>query len=79
MRVATWSSAPPTRTGLLWVTPVWFPQSDYRRFIWVSSPERRHSRNVRMRPEVSIVLFDSRVVVGSARAVSGMDQAAARA
>jgi nitroimidazol reductase NimA-like FMN-containing flavoprotein (pyridoxamine 5'-phosphate oxidase superfamily) len=55
--------------GLPWVTPVWFAQSDYRRFIWVSSPDRRHSRNVRARPEVSIVIFDSQVAVGSAQAV----------
>lgn len=57
------------KDGVPWVTPVWFAQSDYRRFIWVSSPDRRHSRNVRARPEVSIVIFDSRVAVGSARAV----------
>jgi nitroimidazol reductase NimA-like FMN-containing flavoprotein (pyridoxamine 5'-phosphate oxidase superfamily) len=55
--------------GVPWVTPVWFAQSDHRRFIWVSSPERRHSRNVRARPEVSIVIFDSQVAVGGARAV----------
>jgi len=55
--------------GVPWVTPVWFAQSDYRRFIWISSPDRRHSRNVRARPELSIVIFDSRVAVGSARAV----------
>ena len=55
--------------GVPWGTPVWFAQSDHRRFFWVSSPERRHSRNVRVRPEVSIVIFDSRVAVGSARAV----------
>lgn len=55
--------------GVPWVTPVWFAHSDHRRFIWVSSPERRHSRNVRARSEVSIVIFDSRVAVGSARAV----------
>jgi nitroimidazol reductase NimA-like FMN-containing flavoprotein (pyridoxamine 5'-phosphate oxidase superfamily) len=55
--------------GAPWVTPVWFAQSDYRRFIWVSSPERRHSRNVRAHPEVSIVIFDSQIAVGSARAV----------
>ena len=55
--------------GVPWVTPVWFAHSDHRRFIWVSSPDRRHSRNVRSRPEVSIVIFDSRVAVGSARAV----------
>jgi nitroimidazol reductase NimA-like FMN-containing flavoprotein (pyridoxamine 5'-phosphate oxidase superfamily) len=56
-------------SGVPWVTPVWYAQSDHRRFIWVSSPDRRHSRNVRARPEVSIVIFDSQVVVGSARAV----------
>lgn len=55
--------------GVPWVTPVWFAHADHRRFIWVSSPERRHSRNVGARPEVSIVIFDSRVAVGSARAV----------
>ena len=55
--------------GIPWVTPVWFAQSDYRRFIWVSSPDRRHSRNIRARPEVSIVIFDSQVPVGSALAV----------
>jgi pyridoxine/pyridoxamine 5'-phosphate oxidase len=55
--------------GMPWVTPVWYAQSDYRRFIWVSSPDRRHSRNVKARPEVSIVIFNSQVAVGSARAV----------
>ena len=55
--------------GVPWVTPVWYAQSGYRRFIWVSSPDRRHSQNVRARPEVSIVIFDSQVEVGSARAV----------
>ncbi|MBV9942254.1 MAG: pyridoxamine 5'-phosphate oxidase family protein [Solirubrobacterales bacterium] len=55
--------------GVPWVTPVWFAHADHRRFIWVSAPERRHSRNVGARPEVSIVIFDSRVAVGSARAV----------
>jgi nitroimidazol reductase NimA-like FMN-containing flavoprotein (pyridoxamine 5'-phosphate oxidase superfamily) len=55
--------------GLPWVAPLWYAQFDYRRFMWVSSPDRRHSRNVRVRPEVSIVIFDSRVAVGSALAV----------
>ena len=55
--------------GVPWLTPVWYAQSEYRRFIWVSSPDRRHSRNVRARPEVSIVIFNSQVPVGSARAV----------
>jgi uncharacterized protein YhbP (UPF0306 family) len=56
-------------SGVPWVTPVWYAQSDHRRFIWVSSPDRRHSRNVAARAEVSIVIFDSSVAVGSARAV----------
>jgi uncharacterized protein YhbP (UPF0306 family) len=55
--------------GEPWVTPVWYAQSDYRRFTWVSSPDRRHSRNVSARPEVSIVIFNSQVAVGSALAV----------
>ena len=55
--------------GVPWVTPVWFAQSEYRRFIWVSSPDRRHSRNVKARPEVSIAIFNSQVAVGSGQAV----------
>jgi hypothetical protein len=39
--------------GVPWVTPVWYAQADYRRFIWVSAPDRKHSRNVGVRPEVS--------------------------
>jgi hypothetical protein len=55
--------------GVPWVTPVWYAQSDLREFLWVSSPDRRHSRNVVARPQVSIAIFDSTVAVGSARAV----------
>ena len=55
--------------GVPWVTPVWYAQTDYRRFIWVSSPDRRHSKNVTARAEVSLVVFDSQVAVGSAEAV----------
>ena len=55
--------------GLPWVTPVWFAHSGYREFLWVSSPEARHSRNLEARPEVSIVIFDSQVSPGDAEAV----------
>jgi nitroimidazol reductase NimA-like FMN-containing flavoprotein (pyridoxamine 5'-phosphate oxidase superfamily) len=55
--------------GVPWVTPVWYAQADYRRFHWISGPDRRHSRNVAARPQVSIAIFDSRVAVGSAEAV----------
>jgi nitroimidazol reductase NimA-like FMN-containing flavoprotein (pyridoxamine 5'-phosphate oxidase superfamily) len=56
-------------SGVPWVTPVWYAQDDYRRFVWVSAPDRRHSRNIAARADVSIVIFDSQVQVGSARAV----------
>ena len=56
-------------SGLPWVTPVWFAHSGYREFLWVSSPEARHSRNLEARPEVSIVIFDSQVSPGDAEAV----------
>lgn len=55
--------------GAPWVSPVWFATSDQREFFWVSSPEARHSRNIAARPQVSIVIFDSQVVPGSAEAV----------
>ena len=56
-------------SGHPWVTPVWFASEDYLRFHWVSSPEARHSRNLEVRPEVAIAIFDSTVPVGAAQAV----------
>jgi hypothetical protein len=55
--------------GMPWVTPVWYAQTDHREFLWVSAPDRRHSRNVLARPDVSLAIFDSTVAVGNARAV----------
>jgi nitroimidazol reductase NimA-like FMN-containing flavoprotein (pyridoxamine 5'-phosphate oxidase superfamily) len=55
--------------GLPWVTPVWFAPNGYREFLWVSDPERRHSWNLAVRPQVSIVIFDSTVPIGTGQAV----------
>ncbi|HWH96648.1 MAG TPA: pyridoxamine 5'-phosphate oxidase family protein [Baekduia sp.] len=56
--------------GVPWVTPVYFTASaDASAFYWVSSPAARHSQNLAVRPQVSIVVFDSKVLVGSASAV----------
>jgi nitroimidazol reductase NimA-like FMN-containing flavoprotein (pyridoxamine 5'-phosphate oxidase superfamily) len=57
--------------GRPWVTPVFFTAGDaaVATFYWVSSPGARHSHNIAERPEVSIVVFDSRVLVGTASAV----------
>ena len=55
--------------GQPWVSPVYFACADYREFYWISSPEARHSRNITMRPQISIVVFDSQVPVGEGQAV----------
>ena len=46
-------------TGLPWASPVWYAPREHREFFWVSSPEATHSRNVRVRPELAVVIFDS--------------------
>jgi hypothetical protein len=43
--------------------------ADYREFYWVSAPETRHSGNLAQRPQLSIVVFDSRVPVPTGQAV----------
>jgi nitroimidazol reductase NimA-like FMN-containing flavoprotein (pyridoxamine 5'-phosphate oxidase superfamily) len=55
--------------GNPWVSPVWFAREGLDELVWVSSPQARHSRNIAARPQVSIVIFDSQVAVGSAAAV----------
>jgi pyridoxine/pyridoxamine 5'-phosphate oxidase len=51
------------------VTTVWFAPVGYREFLWVSDPEATHSRNIAVRPEVSIVVFDSRQPIGRGEGV----------
>jgi nitroimidazol reductase NimA-like FMN-containing flavoprotein (pyridoxamine 5'-phosphate oxidase superfamily) len=55
--------------GTPWASPVWFAHRDHREFLWVSRPEARHSRNLATRPEVALVVFDSRVAIGAGQAV----------
>jgi uncharacterized protein YhbP (UPF0306 family) len=56
-------------TGHPWVSPVYFASEKYREFYWMSSPDVTHSRNILVRPAVSIVVFDSQVRVGMGQAV----------
>ena len=51
--------------GRPWVSPVFYASHACREFFWISSPEVTHSRNLAERPQVSIVIFDSRAPVGS--------------
>ena len=56
-------------TGRPWVSPVYFATEKYKEFYWMSSPDVMHSRNISLRPQISIVVFDSRVPVGMGQAV----------
>lgn len=56
-------------TGRPWVSPVYFASAGYAEFYWVSSPEAAHSRNLATRPQLSIVVFDSRAPIGTGQAV----------
>jgi nitroimidazol reductase NimA-like FMN-containing flavoprotein (pyridoxamine 5'-phosphate oxidase superfamily) len=56
-------------SGQPWVSPVYFASEGYREFYWVSSPEARHSRSIATRAQVSIVVFDSRVPIGTGQGV----------
>jgi hypothetical protein len=55
--------------GRPWATPVWFVTDGHGAFYWASSREARHSVNIAVRPEVSMVVFDSRVPMGAGQGV----------
>jgi hypothetical protein len=56
-------------TGRPWVSPMYFASARYTEFYWVSSPEARHSLNIAMRPQASIVIFDSHASIGAGQGV----------
>jgi hypothetical protein len=55
--------------GLPWASPVWYAPASYREFFWVSRAGARHSRNIAVRPDVGIVIFDSTVPISTGKAV----------
>jgi uncharacterized protein YhbP (UPF0306 family) len=55
--------------GRPWASPVYYAPVAYRQFFWVSRPEARHSRNLEVRPQLGIVIFDSSVAIGTGRGV----------
>jgi pyridoxamine 5'-phosphate oxidase-like protein len=56
-------------SGQPWASPVYYAPSGYREFFWVSAPEATHSRNLRDRREVGIVIFDSRAPINTGQGV----------
>lgn len=55
--------------GRPWATPVYFTPDGHEHFYWASSPDARHSRNIAVNPDVTIVIFDSTVAIGDGQAV----------
>jgi Pyridoxamine 5'-phosphate oxidase len=55
--------------GRPWVSPVYYAHVDYREFLWVSRPETLHSNNLVARPQISLVIFDSSVPIGTGQGV----------
>lgn len=55
--------------GTPWASPVWFATADYHEFVWASKPGARHSRNLGARPELALVVFDSRQRPGTGAGV----------
>ncbi|WP_043511769.1 MULTISPECIES: pyridoxamine 5'-phosphate oxidase family protein [unclassified Actinoplanes] len=48
--------------GLPWTSPVYFAPGDaLHEFYWVSATDARHSLNLAVRPQASLVVFDSTV------------------
>ena len=45
--------------GRPWVSPVYYAAAGYTEFLWVSSPGATHSRNLAVRKQLAIVIFDS--------------------
>lgn len=60
-----------------WSSPVYFAaDSDLRTFYWVSGQTCRHSRNLAVRPQVSLVVFDSTVAPYHGRCLYAVGTAA---
>ncbi|MCU1369813.1 MAG: pyridoxamine 5-phosphate oxidase-related FMN-binding protein [Ilumatobacteraceae bacterium] len=56
-------------SGRPWASPVYFTPHCDGRFLWISSPDSRHSRNIAERADVAFTLFDSTVGFGQGEAV----------
>ena len=55
--------------GLPWASPVYYAPASRTEFLWVSRPYRTHSLNIAVRPEISIVIFNSQVPINTGQAV----------
>ena len=56
------------QSGRPWVS-VYYAASGYAELYWLSSSEAQHSRNLAVRPELSVVVFDPQAQVGKGQGV----------
>ncbi|HEX2130682.1 MAG TPA: pyridoxamine 5'-phosphate oxidase family protein [Actinophytocola sp.] len=55
--------------GTSWTSPVYVATADYAEIFWASGPDSRHSRNLAVRSQPSMVIFESTVPTCHDRAV----------
>ncbi len=55
--------------GRPWSSPVYFAHLECLEFYWLSSPRAAHSRNLAVRPQVGIAVFDSSAAIGTGQGV----------
>jgi uncharacterized protein YhbP (UPF0306 family) len=55
--------------GNPWTSPVYYAHEGVARFLWVSSPDRRHSKNIAVRPRVSLVIHTSGAPINTGQGV----------
>jgi hypothetical protein len=55
--------------GEPWVSPVFYVADGYSTFYWISSPDATQCRNIAVRPNVGIVVFNSHQEPGTGEAV----------
>ena len=56
-------------TGRPWSSPVYFAHDAYTTFLWLSSPDVQHSRNIATRPEIGFAIFDSHAPISTGQGV----------
>jgi uncharacterized protein YhbP (UPF0306 family) len=56
-------------SGTPWVSPLYYTPDGYTDFYWTSSPDTRHSRNIAVRSDVSLAIYDTHAPIGGAEAV----------
>lgn len=55
--------------GTPWPSPVYYAHDGLREFGWISRPDTTHSRNIRARPGIGLVVFDTGQAPGTGAGV----------